>query len=415
MTYFKNTELASRYNISESTVRNWIKMAKDGKLELALVRDKGRAYVANSASNIPLIEKLVEKNRKYRNTLAQKSVTPRREFYKVFNQGQIYDIVRNLELHHEIPRQYNYFNGGAVVWDKYVEELAVEEVPNLLNRTTALINENQSYLDNRFSKFEVVNVVDIGVGNALPAKELLAYLLAHKKLGRYIAIDISEDMLKIAKRNIYQWFDGQVAFEGYQMDITFERFANILAEDYLKKTTTDAMNLVLFLGATPCNFRNPDDAFRTINESMNPNDILIYADKLEQPDMLPEWFSRDAQPSKLALAERHRLVFDLLNIDESFYEVEIGSDPGTRQRYMRIRLKVALTLKFDFEEGERVLKFEKGDTILLWRRLWHETAASLTKQFDRNGFYVLHSSQTEDHEYILTVAEVKRGLLESRN
>lgn len=409
MTYFKNTELASRYNISESTVRNWIKTAKQGKLSLMLVQDKGRSYVANSPTNIPQIEKLVEKNRKYRNSLVSKVVSPRPEFYKVFNQGQIYDIVRNLELHHEIPRQYNYFNGGANKWADYVDELAKEDSPNLLNRTVALIEENQSYLDKRLERYDSVNVVDIGVGNARPAKKLLQHLMRQNKLGRYIALDISEVMLRIAEGNIHKWFDGQVAFEGYQIDITFERFANILAEDYLKKGGKKAVNLLLFFGGTADNLRSPSDAFRTINESLNPNDILIYANKLETPEMRPEWFNYDNKPGELELSDRHRLVFDLLNIDPSFYSAEIGFDHKTNQRYARTRLKVALTLKFDFEDGERVIELQKGDTILLWRS-WQMTAEGVAKQFANNGFYVLHSSQTEDHEYILTVAEVKRGL-----
>lgn len=383
-------------------------MAKEGKLDLTLSQENGRNYVANLPSNMPIIEKLVEENKKYRNTRSAKTVAPRSQFYKVFTQAQIYDIVRNLEIHHEIPRQYNYFDGGADKWDEYTQQLASEDVPNLLNRTTGLIAENQSYLDKRLDKYQRINVVDIGVGNASPAKELLGHLLDRGILGRYIAIDISVEMLEIAERNIKEWFGGRVAFEGYQLDITFERFANILAEDYLKKGSKDAVNLVLFLGGTPYNFRNPDDAFRTINESMNPNDLLIYTDKLENEAMRPQWFDHNAKPGKLTLAPIHRLLFDLLNIDESFYDVEMGFDKENRQRYARARLKVALTLKFDFEDGERALEFEKGDTILLWRS-WQMTATRVVGQFDRNGFYVLHSSQTEDHEYILNVAEVKRG------
>ncbi len=409
MTYFKNTELASRYNISESTVRNWIKMAKDGRLDLTLTKANGRDYVANSVNNIPLVEKLVEKNRKYRNSLASKVVVPRPEFYKVFNQGQVYDIVRNLELHHEIPRQYNYFDSGAEEWDRYVEELAAEEAPNLLNRTVELIEENQSYLDRRISQYDIVNVVDVGVGNALPAKKLLSHILGRGKLGRYIALDISPDMLDIAQRNIHNWFNKDVAFEGYELDITHERFANILAEDYLSKDGKSAINLILFLGGTPYNLRNPDDAFRTINESMNLNDLLLYSDKLETSDTQPEWFKFDHQPGKIKVADRHRLVFNLLNIDEDFYDAEVGYDPAMRQLYARTRLKTALTIKFDFEEGERILEFEKGDVILLWRSQQVD-ADDVALQLKKNGFYMLHSSQTEDHEYIMAVAEVKRGL-----
>lgn len=408
MTHFKNVELASRYKISESTVRNWVKLSKEGKLNLTLTNTKGRFYVANLASNMPIIERLVEENRKYRNSRSAKTITPRPQFYRLFTQAQMYDIVRNLEIHHEIPRQYNYFDGGAGEWDKYVEQLAVEDAPNLLNRTTGLLQENQGYLDRRLARYKKINVVDIGVGNALPVKEFLGHLQELGILSRYIAIDISSEMLEIAEHNIKEWFGGKIAFEGHQMDITFERFANVLAQDYLKNSAKDAANLVLFLGGTPDNLRIPDDAFRTINESMNPNDLLLYSNKLEREGMRPQWFDYSAKPGKLTLAPIHRLVFDLLNIDESFYDVEMGFDPRINQRYTRAKLKVALTLKFDFEEGERSVEFDKGDTILLWRS-WQMTAADIAAQFDRNGFYVLHSSQTDDREYILTVAEVKHS------
>lgn len=408
MTYFKNVELASKYNISEATVRNWIKMAKQNKLGLTLNNTSGRSYVANVPSNIPIIEKLVETNRKYRNSLSSKTISPRPQFYSVFTQTQIYDIVRNLEIHHEIPRQYNYFDGGAGEWDRYVQQLAIEDLPNVLNSATRLIAENQGYIDRRIAKYQRINVVDIGVGNALPVKRLLAHLLEKGVLNRYIAIDISTDMLRIAEQNIKQWFGKQVVFEGHQLDITSERFAHILAGDYLKKGAKDTTNLVLLLGGTADNLRAPDDAFRTINESMNPNDFLIYTDKLETEEMHPQWLDYSWKPGKLTLAPTHRLVFDLLNIDESFYDVEMGFDQRTQQRYERTRLKVSLTLKFKFKGGERIVEFEKGDTILLWRS-WQVTAADVAQQFERNGFYVLHSSQTEDHEYIMTISEVKRG------
>jgi len=407
MSYFKNVELAAKHNISESTVRNWVKMAREGKLELALSEEKGKHYVANLPSNIPIIERLVEENKKYRNTRSAKTVTPKPEFYELFSTEQMYDIVRNLEIHHEIPRQYNYFDGGASEWDKYTEQLVQENIPNLLNRTVNLIVDNQGYLDKRLSKYHKVNVIDIGVGNARPAEQILTHLLEKGILGRYIAIDISPEMIAIAQRNIERWFGDKVTFEGHQLDITSERFANLLTDDYLNDATKGTANLVLLLGGTADNLRTPDDAFRTINESMNPNDLLLYSNKLETEDMRPEWFNYETKPGKLTLAPRHRIVFNLLNIDESFYDVEIGFDPMNNQRYARTRLTVALTLKFNFGDGERVLEFEKGDTLLLWRS-WQMTARSVYDQFERTGFYTVHSSQAEDREYIITLSEVKR-------
>jgi SAM-dependent methyltransferase len=163
-----------------------------------------------------------------------KIVRPGPDFYKNYTQAQIYDIVTNLEIHHEIPRQYNYIDGGAHHWDEYAQRLANEEAPNLINSTFKLLAMNGSYIDSLLAQYEQVNVVDIGVGNALPVKDLLAHLLEQGKLGRYIAIDISREMLNIAQRNIKEWFDDRVAVEDYELDIDRERFDNILAEEYIK-------------------------------------------------------------------------------------------------------------------------------------------------------------------------------------
>lgn len=407
MPYFKNSELADTYHVSDRTVRYWIKLAREGKLKLDLHVEGKKTYLTKNAGNIAVIEKHVAENRKHRPRNAHKLISPKPEFYRLFTQAQIYDIVRNLEMHHEIPRQYNYFDGGATEWDQYVEQLDKQDVPNLLNRTVDLLKETEGYLDNRLAKYDKINVVDIGVGNALPSKGILQHLINNGRLGRYIAIDISPEMLDIAERNVKKWFAGKVIVEKYEIDITFERFANILAQDYLNSGQSNTANLVLFLGGTPYNFRNPDDAFRTINESMNANDFLVYTDKLETERMQPQWYQYTSKPGKLELSPIHRVVFDLLNIDGSFFDVEMGFDEQNGQRYARTRMKVAFTLKFEFEEGEREISFEKGETILLWRS-WQMNADLIHEQFKRNGFYTLHSTQSDDREYLLTISQVKR-------
>jgi len=408
MPYFTNRELAYTYHVSDRTVRNWIDKAREGKLPLELETVGSNSYVSKTSGNIKVIEGYVAKYKNRRPHHVLKAVSPKPKFYKLFTQAQIYDIVRNLEMHHEIPRQYNYFDGGATRWDEYVKGLGSQDDANLLNRTVELISENQGYLDKRLDACKMVNVVDVGVGNAQPAKNLLQHLLDQGKLARYIAIDISAEMLEIARHNIKEWFGGSVHCETYEMDVTHERFANILAEDYLKEDVQGTSNIILFLGGTADNLRIPDDAFRTINESMNASDLLLYSNKLETADMRPQWFNYSSSaPGKLELAPMHRLVFDLLNIDATFYDVEMDFNEQMRQRYTRARLKVAMTLKFEFEDGERVIEFEKGETILIWRS-WQMTAKDVADQFDRTGFYTLHSSQTDDREYILTVSQVRR-------
>jgi uncharacterized SAM-dependent methyltransferase len=94
-----------------------------------------------------------------------------------------------------------------------------------------------------------------------------------------------------------------------------------------------------------------------------------------------------------------------MNLDESLYDVETGFDERKRMRYIRIRLKMALTIKFESENAERSVHLEKGSTILLLR-VWHMKALEIISNFEKSGFKLLQSSMTKDREYILTISGV---------
>jgi uncharacterized SAM-dependent methyltransferase len=405
MLYFKNTELAERYHISEGTVRNWIKAARSGKLDLTLSEDKERLYVANTASNLAMVERLVEKHRKYRNSKAVKTITPKPEFYKLYTEAQIYDIITNLEIHHEIPRQYNYFDGGADSWDKYATRLANEENPNLVNKGIELLRKNQAYIEDLLKDYKRVNIVDIGPGNGLPVKALLERLLNAEKLARYVAVDISPRILESLEQSMKKWFHGRVAFEGYELDINYDRFANILAEEYIKEDSKDTANLILLLGGTLSNFRRPDQALSIVHDSMSRKDLLVFTDKLDT-EASRRYFDFNINPGEAKLPPTHSLLVNLLSIDKSYYDLILGYDDRLQQRYEKLQFKIALEFKFEFSMGERTVAINKGDSILVWRA-WQQTALELATQFDRNDFYTLHSNQTEDEQFILTVSRVK--------
>jgi uncharacterized SAM-dependent methyltransferase len=405
MLYFKKAELAEAHHISEKTVTNWIRGAKDGKLDLELHEEHGRAWIANTTRNIELIEHLVEGRKKFRNSRGIKAITPKSEFYELYNQQQIFDITSSLDIYHEIPLEYAYFNGGAEYWNEYAERLATEKVPNFLSSTIKQIKANQGYLDDLISKYKHVNIIDIGPGNAMPVRQLLQHLLDQGKLKRYIALDISPSMLNIAKRNVEKWFGSKVTFEGHEIDINYDRFANYLADDMLGKGTKDVINVVLAFGGGFCNLRSPDDAFKTIRSSMNRQDVLVYNLKLDSKTSR-QYFDFGNHTETTPLDAHSKMLVDLLNIDESLYDVEMGYDDQLRQRYIRIRLKVALEITFSFEKGDRVVEFNKNDTILVWR-YWHHSAQEVFAQLAHNNFDILQTSQTEDRDYLLTMSRVK--------
>lgn len=403
MLYFKHTELSEKFKVSISTVHNWIALTKEGKLDLQLHEEGKVVRIANTPTNLIKIEELVEQNKKFRNVRYHKVAEPTKEFYELYTRKQILDIITNLDTHREIPRQYNYFDEGATNWDQYSQHRWVEETPNLLKSTVELMGANMPALDKLLQGHSNVNVIDIGPGNALPVKELLEHLVENGMLHRYIAIDISEEMLHIAKRNINEWFGDKVKFEGYVRDITYERFDDLIVDDMLDKCADQTINLALLLGATPMNFRTPKDILKSICGSLGKDDLLVYTDK---PDSEAERRSFNFnQPASATLSPNHRFIFDLLNIDDSLYDVEMGFNEQKKVRYIQVRLKVNLTIRFSFNGSERNVNLMKGDAILLWR-VWHMSALEIISCFEDAGFSLLQSSLTKDREYILTISGV---------
>jgi uncharacterized SAM-dependent methyltransferase len=250
-----------------------------------------------------------------------------------------------------------------------------------------------------------VNVIDVGSGNAFPVKELLGHLLDRGLLHRYIAIDISDEMLHIAKRNIDEWYSGAVKFEGFVRDVTYERFDDILVDDMLNKGAAETINLVLLLGATPMNLRKPSDMLRTICGSMSREDLLVYTDK---PDTEAErnYFNFKVTPDgDSKLSPIHGFIFYLLNIDSSLYDVEMGYDERNSMRYIQVRFKAALTIEFKFDGIERDVYLERGETILLWRA-WHMSSLGIISEFEKSGLALVQSNLTRDRQYLLTISGV---------
>lgn len=407
MKYFKNLELARVYHISEKSVRNWISSAKQGRLKLELYNHKGRDYIANTAKNQALIEELVIRGSKYKNTRSSKIATPKPELYNLYSRKQILDMVSNIGTYSELPFAYTYANGGAAYWDKYAYKLYNEKTLNTLNAAVTLLELNQAYLTHITQKYQHVNIIELGPGNCLPSKEVIAHFLKTKQLKRYIAIDLSKEMLDIAEENIQTWFKGEVLFERYIRDFNNERFEDLVAQDTFSDDNQSTVNLILMFGGTILNFRSPEHALQVINSSMGKHDIFIQCMKLDSVNSRRFFDLNIDDSSQHLLAPQERFLLDLLGIDESYYEVLQYFDEQQRMRQARIKLKVDLSIVFT-ELNKRV-QLRKGESLLLWR-VWHLKGHEAAAQLRRTNFDVLQLSKTNNQEYLLTTSKIKTEL-----
>ncbi|HEY5806135.1 MAG TPA: L-histidine N(alpha)-methyltransferase [Candidatus Saccharimonadales bacterium] len=403
MKYFKNTELAKLYHVSEKSIRNWIDAAESGKLDLQLYEEKGKFYITNITKNTKLIEELVKRGKKFKNTRGYKVAKPTEDFYKLYSPKQVLDIMSNIDIYREVPVQYTYFDSGAKRWDTYTQHLLKQDSPNSVTNTIDLLGINLSYIDTLIEGYTSINIIDIGPGNALPIRNLLGHFLEKGKLNRYIALDISKELLKIAEDNIEKWFDGQVKFEGHIRDIVYERFDDLLVKDTFAENADSTLNLVLFLGGTFNNFRDPDHALATIHDSMGKKDILVSSKKLDT-EKSRRYFEQTASGN-----QDMELVLRLLNIDKSYYTLEQYFDVHKMARELQAKFNVALAIEFQLDGQRRTIELNKGESLLLWRAR-HQAAVETINQFDANGFDFLQATRSKDLDYILHISKIKTGI-----
>lgn len=402
MQYFKNTDLAKIYPISEKAVRNWIKAAKNGQLDLVLHESEKRAYIANTSQNIAKIEKIIKERKKYTNKLTHKEVQPTDELYATYTEGEVFDIINSLEVHNEIPLQYSFFGEGAQSWEDYIQQQMKENVRSIPTATPKLFSLNLRYIDYVLEGYKRINIICIGAEVFTTLQPLFIHLSKQKMIGRVILIDTSPAMIALAKEKIDKWFGGRVELEAYKRDMRFERFHDILLHETLREDAVESLNLFFLVGSTIYNFQSPDETLKMIHHSLGSKDIFIHDVGLDTREKRGFNLSFG---TNTALSPRIKMILDMLNVNDDYYIIEKSYDKKRKLRTIKARFNVAVTLKFRFGNKSRVVKFNKGDAIVVFR-YWHKSAPDVLKMLNESGFQLLHASHTKGAECVMTISSV---------
>lgn len=408
MKYFKNSELTRIYNVSDKAVRNWILLATQQKINLKLYVKDTRVFIADTVNNRQIIEQLVVKGRKYRNNRSHRNIIPQPEFYELFTPSQVAEIINNLEQDHELLWKYMYFGEGGSYWNDYLNKLFAAGKGNLLTNTIHALQMNYSYLDSILAQYQNVNIINTCVGNFLNAKDLVRHVYDSGKLRRLVGIDISPTMLDISEKHVEQWFNGELILEKYIRDLDFEPIHDILTKDSYKNDASSTINLVLFLAGPIKNFKNTDRVLQTFRSSLGKDDLLLTTFKRDTLQAR-EFFDFNIESDKKLFNIHDTLLLHLLNIDESFFEVEQLFDPVERLRRFQVRLKIDLSIQFKLGNFQKTVHLTKGDVLLLVR-VWHFSDDMMIRHFHQNRFKLQLVATSLDDELMLLATRIRSSL-----
>lgn len=362
MSFFKNSQIAQLFKVSNTTVTNWIEASEKGLVNLELTTIGTRKVVVDNFQNRELLQMLKNKGKKHVGKSSHKYVNADPAIYKIFNDTQLAEIFTGLQSRNTVPYKYTYFNQGAKLWDKNYNY----KINNQFNEyNTALDAHNllQENLDRIFLSFEEfkgankhINLIDIDSSNGLPAIQFIEKLLAKNFQVRYLPIDISQELLDIAAKNISTKFPN-VKVIPYLADLENSNISNIL----LQNKSPEDINFVMMLDILG-NYKGDPGFLRRIRNALSENDHLILGCQIYSENI-------PLQPSSVNSFHTRRTEWipDLLGLKGYYYTDNIIKvKPQKLYEYRTIKITNDITTTVKIGDKEHQITLYENDNILVY-------------------------------------------------
>lgn len=298
-------------------------------------------------------------------------------------------ILSSLRRNREIPPKYFYFGDGARNWDRYSrdknyslgkseERLLVRSLPEIFEAIGS----------------GPIQVIDLGPGTGVKAGLILKTGPAHGWSATYAALDISEDILELVRKNSRSLFP-RVKTRFFLVDFEERSLRPILGDLRARSRRT---GVILLLGSG--NVTNKSRVLRHIRAGMSFSDFfLISAELLRSGDVgriLKHYARKESQ---------NVVFFGLksLGVRESDGHFVIGFERRKEQAEVSFVLDRSVTVG----SAER-LRLKKGTKVLLFTS--HKpTAGSLRRHLETSGFDIVRFLTDEKGSLALVLCRKRRS------
>jgi len=332
----------------------------------------------------------------------------------IFSDLNLSEILYSLEGKGEIPSKYMYFGeNGLVNWKKR----SINQKEELVSFTHAslgaeyqLINSNLDLVLGVVSNKNKINVVDIGPGTGYPVFPILSFLQEQKKLGKYVAIDIVDQMNDLAINNLKSVdILAKMKTQKYVHDFEYGHFADLMFEE----RKGGAVNLFIFMGSTLNNMIDRHRALANIRDSMTEGDLLWVGISLynNAQEIINFYSSLEVDsPEYMKKCSHHASPFEALGMNNwtEFGQivVEKFDEVGLLKYYFKVNKPFILEIPKPNDKKVTVqLKYQKGDKITM-NRAKNYQQQDLISEFREAGFKIKNMSISDDYRYALVLASV---------
>jgi len=329
-------------------------------------------------------------------------VSPSDAFYRTYTAAQVEAVVAALDERAEFPYELTYLgSGGSALW--HAGETAAGPDAAVREDQDSLLTQYTPELLALAPASRPVRVVDLGPGTARPVSGLLRRLLDQSRLEGYRGIDLSPELLEVARKHLLTAFP-EVAedFDLRVGDFTGPDLGQVLAAaDDPYQGDPGPVRYVVLAGGTLFNFADPGRVLRHVGEAMREEDVLVLTLRVDTGVDRPPFMDRVSvggpyKPQQLS-------GLDLLGIDRSWYVPETGYDRERSEVFVRVRFTQPVAIEFTVERRLRTVKFSAGDTVAVWRYHYLDREA-VVDQLARNGFTVRLFEHGDSSQMVLVAA-----------
>lgn len=359
--YYKTKmEVAREFSMGESTVRKWIKKALEGKIDLQLQETEGVYHILKNQHNRNVIYDLIEKNKAHRKLDLSVEVSASQELHKLMGEQKLSILMSSLEAYREIPMKFKYLGRGAHLWNDFYNQRFKNHWPYGISDTFAVATFFE-YVLKHYQRYQKFNVIDLGTGNGKPLIPLLKELKHMGRLNSYIGIDISTEMLSIAKTNISPL---EIEYRLFERDFETQSLHDVFFEARRGETGRERIPCIAFmLDGTLANHDTPAQIqiLNNIRNGMHSDDYLFVVSVDDSDTNRPTFPAFEfKQPHLMAI-----MIPELLGIKQDMFTKE--KIYNEKKDIREVNLILNRDILIHFPENLGSVQLYLGDKINVWK------------------------------------------------
>lgn len=326
---------------------------------------------------------------------------PSSEFYSIFSEEEILEIIHALEARREFPLKYSYKGRGGKIWNAFYLKYISPRWYRTSSVEVDLLKDNFEIINRHVKGCDKVNILDVGAGNSYPIKNFLNRLNRFKNINQYIALDISEELLEVSRINFRTWFPS-IEFISDTIDIENYCVPKTLLKNQADVKTDDIVQIFFHLGVTIGNHHNRNAVFKNFRDSMGKNDLLVFTNEIGSNS---QWDGKARGGCKYHAEEIYAWMKNKMGIRAEDCELVRKYDDQRDSVVATMRFRHSCSMNFNLRGVDKRIEISEGEEITIWRHHKHEIPEIL-QEIQEAGLQLVHYGTNKYLSHILVICEV---------